>query len=148
MKGRNSASHAVRPPKLRTVSLFNGKLHVGLLFLDDVIAPDAMGAYLKYSVLLQTRSENSGDVLDALRGGRTGVFGQSKGIPKDERGEWKNEFWADMCSGVVLIYNFRGRGRAPGFPGDAMEWRVELIIDSWGMIDCRANRFSLICSGV
>ena len=45
-----------------TFAMFNGKLWVDLLFLDDIVAPHAMDVYSKYSFLIPARSKNPREV--------------------------------------------------------------------------------------
>ena len=59
-----------------TVSTFNGKLHVDLLFLRDPTAPRGMEVLSTCSLLIPVRSKNPQTACDAFRSSRIGVSGR------------------------------------------------------------------------
>ena len=70
-----------------SVSCFNERVQVDLLFLDDIIAAHAMGAFSKYSLLRQVKSKNPQEVWDVFCAGWLDAFGRLKSIQMDEGGE-------------------------------------------------------------
>ena len=58
-----------------TVAMFNEKLQVALLYLDDVNAQHVMAVFPKYSPLIPSRTKNPQEGRDAFCGFRAGVFG-------------------------------------------------------------------------
>ena len=81
-----------------SVSCFNERVQVDLLFLDDIIAAHAMDVFSKYSLLHRVKSKNPQEVWDVFCASWLGTFGPPKCLQMDEGGEWKNEVWADYCS--------------------------------------------------
>ena len=95
------------------VAMFNEKLQVDLLFLDDLIALHIMAVFPKYSILTLVRSKNPLEVWDAFVACWIGIFGPPKAIQMDEGGEWKNEVWADFCADRRIKLFFQGVGVHP-----------------------------------
>ena len=61
-----------------TVSAFNGKVQVDLLFLDDPIVVHAMDVFSKYPPLHPAKSENPQEVWGVFCAGWLGAFGPPK----------------------------------------------------------------------
>ena len=74
-----------------SVSCFNERVQVDLLFLDDIIAVHAMDAFPKFSLLQRVKSKNPQEVWDGFCASGLGTFGPPKCLQMDERGEWDNE---------------------------------------------------------
>ena len=81
-----------------TVAVFNGKLQVGHLSLDDTIALHVAYALPEYSLLIPVRAENPQGVWGAFCNSRIGVFGPPSCVQMDEGGEWNHELWAELRS--------------------------------------------------
>ena len=96
-----------------TVAMFNEKLQVDLLLLDDLIVLLTMGVFSKYSVLTPVRSKNPLEVWDAFVACWIGIFAPPKAIQMDEGGEWKNEAWADFCADRRIKLFFQCVGAHP-----------------------------------
>ena len=96
-----------------TVSMFNERLQMDLLFLDDIIALHIMDVFSKYSILTRVRPKNPQEVWDAFLASWVGVFGAPKSLHLDEGGEWKNDLWRDLCVGRRIKLIFQGVGAHP-----------------------------------
>ena len=59
-------------------SAFHETIQVDLIFLSGNIAPRAMGAYSKYSLLVRAWSKHPLEAWDAFVGSRNAVIGRSK----------------------------------------------------------------------
>ena len=107
-----------------TVSMFNERLQMDLLFLDDIIAWHIMDVFSKYSFLTRVRPKNPQGVWDAFISSWVGVFGPPKCLHLDEGANGK------MISGETCVWNValnwfsRVRVVIPGFWNDAMAWLV------------------------
>ena len=75
--------------------MFNDRVQVILLVLDDIIALRAMDMFSKYSRPPPVRAENPQEVWDAFCGGWLGTFGSPESIQMGEGGEWQNEMRTD-----------------------------------------------------
>ena len=62
-----------------TVAMFNEKLQVDLLFLDDLIVLHIMAVFTKNSILTPVRSRNPLEVWDAFLACWVGIFGPPRG---------------------------------------------------------------------
>ena len=91
-----------------TVSMFNERLQMDLLFLDGIIASHIMDAFSKYSILTRARSKNPQEVWDAFISSWVGVFGNPKSLHLDEGCEWKNDLWRDLCVDRRIKLVFQG----------------------------------------
>ena len=69
-----------------SVSMFNERLQMDLLFLDDIIALRIMDVFSKYSILTRARPENPQEVWDAFLSSLVGVFGIPKCLHLEEWG--------------------------------------------------------------
>ena len=94
--------------------MFNGALHIDLLFLDDIIALHVMDAVSENPSLTPARSENPKEARDVLSSLRVGFFGLPTRIQVDEGGEWGNEVWTDYCPVCRMEVLSRGRVRTAG----------------------------------
>ena len=72
-----------------------------------------MDVFSKYSILTPVRSKNPLEVWDAFVACWIGIFGPPKAIQMDEGGEWKNEVWADFCTGRRIKLFSQGAGARP-----------------------------------
>ena len=71
------------------VSMFNERVQMDLLFLDDIIALRIMDVFSKYPILTRVRSKNPQEVWDAFISSWVGVFGAPKCLhPKPSEGPW------------------------------------------------------------
>ena len=61
-----------------TVSMFNERLQMDLLFLDDIVALHIKDVFPKYSILTRVRPKNPQEVWDAFVSSWVGVFGPPK----------------------------------------------------------------------
>ena len=100
-----------------SVSCFNERVQVDLLFLDDIIAARAMDVFSKYSLLHRVKSKNPQEVRDVFCAGWLGTFGPPKCLQMDEGGERKNEVWADYCTERRIKLLFQGVGAHPWLLG-------------------------------
>ena len=91
------------------ISIFNEKLQLDLLFWGEIVPLHSENSEL----LIPAHSENPKEVWGAFATLRSGIFGPSKCIRMDEGGEWKNEVWADFCSGRQIKLLFQGVGARP-----------------------------------
>ena len=96
-----------------SVSTFNEKLQVDLLFSDDLIVLHIMDVYSKYSILTPVRPKNPLEVWDAFVTCWIGIFGPPRAIQMDEGGEWKNEARTDFCADRRIKLFFQGVGARP-----------------------------------
>ena len=90
--------------------MFNEKAQVGLLFLDDIIAPCSLDTFPGYSLLPPAQHQSPQDVRDVFRADWLGIFRPPKGIQMDGGGEWKNEIWTDVCADRRIKLQFQGVG--------------------------------------
>ena len=81
-----------------TVSMFNERLQMDLLFLEDIVALHFMDVSSKYSIPTRVRPKNPRTVWDAFLSSRVGVFGTAKCLHSDEGGEW------EMISGEIFVW--------------------------------------------
>ena len=95
------------------MAVFNAKLQVDRLFLDDVIALRVMDVLSKKSLLVPVRAENLQEVRGAFRSFRLGVFGPPLSIQTGEGGEWKNELSTELRSERRIKLFFQGVGARP-----------------------------------
>ena len=72
-----------------SVSMFNERLQMDLLFLDAVVALRITDVFSKYSILTRVRSENPQGVWDAFLSSWVGIFGAPENLHLDEGGEWE-----------------------------------------------------------
>ena len=96
-----------------TVSAFNEKVQVGLLFLGALIVAHAMDVFPKYSALQPAQSKNPQEVWGVFCAGWLGAFGPPKCIQMDEGGEWKNEIRTDFRTERRIKLQFQGVGAPP-----------------------------------
>ena len=100
-----------------TLSAFNEKVQVDLLFLGDLIVMHAIDVFSKYSLLRPAQSGNLQEVWDVFCAGWLGTFGHPKCIQMDESGEWANKIWPDSCSERRIKLQFQGVGGHPWLLG-------------------------------
>ena len=91
-----------------TVAMFNAKLQVDLLFLDDIIALRIMDLFSKYSFLIPARAKNPQDVWDPCCGSWIAVCGPPMSIQMDEGGEWKTALWTELRFDRRIRLQFQG----------------------------------------
>ena len=81
-----------RPARLcagtSTVSVFNEKMQVDLLFTGDIIALHVVGVSPKYLSLTPARSKNPQEVWDAFSSLRIGVIGPPESVQMSGGGGW------------------------------------------------------------
>ena len=82
--------------------MFNEKLQLDVLLLDDIIALHATNVYTKYFLSIPVRSKHPQEVWDTFCSALIGVLRQPKRIQMDEGGERKDEVGADLCSGCRI----------------------------------------------
>ena len=104
-----------------SVSAFNEKLQVDLLFLDDLIVLHVLDLFSRYSLLVPARSENPEEVWDAFCNSWIAVFGKPRIIQMDEGGERKNDLWAYLCTDRYIKLLFQGGWASSLDPGKT-EW--------------------------
>ena len=96
-----------------SVSMFNERLRMDLLFLDDITALRIMDVFPKYSIITRVRSRNPQEVWDTFLSSWVGVFGAPKSLHLDEGGEWKNDPWRDPRVERRIKLVFQGVGARP-----------------------------------
>ena len=94
------------------VAMFNGKLQVDLLFLEDIIAVHVIDVFSRRPLLQPVHTKNS-QVWGAFCSSRIGVFGPPTCIQTDEGGEWKNAQQTELRSDRRIKLLFRGVGARP-----------------------------------
>ena len=95
------------------VSMFNGKLLVGLPYSDDLIALHAMDVYRQYSLLAPSRSKNPQEAWGASRG----CTGRGFSTAQQCVGGSRIFVRTDLCSGRSASPKFQGAGE--------LHWRPE-----------------------
>ena len=78
-RGPDKAPH-VPTADTSAVSMFNEKVQVDLLSLDEFIALRAVDLLSEYPLLLPVQPRNSQEVRNVFRSGRSGIFGPPKSI--------------------------------------------------------------------
>ena len=96
-----------------TVAVSNGKLQVGLPFLDDITALRVIGVFSEYSLLLPVCAKNPQEVWDAFCISWIGVSGAPFCIQMDEGGKRKHELWTKLRSERRIKLVFQGVGVRP-----------------------------------
>ena len=66
--------------------MFNERLQMDLLSVDDIIALRIMDVFSKYSVLTRVRPKNPQEIWDACLSSLAEVFGDPKSLHLDEWG--------------------------------------------------------------
>ena len=100
-------------PGTSTVLTFNGNLQVDLFLPGDLKALRPMDLYPTHSLSMPARPKNPQEVRDSFRSARVGVFRQPKSVQTGEGGDWKNDVWADLCSGRRTKLQFHEVGARP-----------------------------------
>ena len=77
--------------------MFNEKLQVDILRLDDSFAARAMDTYSKFPPLIPVYLKNPRGVLDAVCSAWIGDLGWPKGVQMAEGGQGRNEIRTDLC---------------------------------------------------
>ena len=93
--------------------MFNERLKMDLLVLDDIIALCFMGVFSKYPIPTRLRSKNPQEVWGAFLYSWAGVFGNPGSLHSDEGGERKDGLWRDLCVGCRIKVVFQGVGAHP-----------------------------------
>ena len=115
--------------------MFNGKLQIELLSLDDIVASHVMDASSKYSPPVPARSKNPQELRGVSSGSWIGIFGPPKCIQTEEWAKRRNGVRANSCSGRRIKFLFQGRARACGYLDAGMVWLEESIIAFLQMIE-------------
>ena len=89
----------VAPSGTPTVSMFNERLQIDLLFLDDIVALHRMDVFSKNSSLYPVRFENPQEAWGAFQGLRFEIFRPPKSIQMGEGGESMHEVQTEYCLG-------------------------------------------------
>ena len=119
--------HRVPVTGASTVSTFDGKLQVDLLFLGDIIALHVMDVVPKYSTLALERSENPQEVRMSPRA-RGFVFLDCRSGFKRMKGvNGTMRFGQIIVRSVGLSSSLRERARAPGLLNVGMVLHEEFM---------------------
>ena len=93
--------------------MFDERLQMDLLFLDDIIALRFYGCLFEVFRSHPFRSKNPQEAWDAFLSSWVGVFGAPKSLHLDEGGERKNDLWRDLCVGRRIRLISQGVGAHP-----------------------------------
>ena len=93
--------------------MFNERLQMDLIFLDDIITLRIMGVFSKYSMLARARPKHPQEARAAFLSSWAGVFGIPKSLHLGEGGERKNDLWRDLCVGRRIKLVLQGAGAHP-----------------------------------